>query len=751
MSVGAEVSVIGPRWAIPRGARGEVRERPLVRLATFAAFGLYGTLRWSDLMDPAPTGRLLALLGVALLIVALGTALEGRPRWLVGLAGVLGVIAIFPLAGMPLEWVRHVRLSVGADAISQGLSALPNALVPYLGINQWVRAVIMLGAGVLLLDAALLVAFWPRAAGDARRAAAALPLVALAIVPTTLVKPGVPYLHGLILFGLLAAFMWAERAPTRDGFTSVVVIAVAGIGGVIAAPALDQHSAWINYESLAQRLVVGHVDQFTWLQGYGPLKWPTRGQPVFDVKATQAEYWKAEDLDVFDGYGWTTGSYGPEPPASAISTTARREWTQTIQVTLRSMRTLNVIAAGDAATAPHLAQGVLPGTSPGTWATGAWLQPGDSYRVSVYAPNPTPAQLSAAGTDYPRELIPSFTTFELPGFTYRGTYVTPQSVLPAAFGSRSSIGSTSTNPLVDTFIQGSPYAQAYSLAVRLARASATPYAYIERVVAYLKDNFFYDTVVAPAKYPLETFLFNTHTGYCQQFAGAAALLLRMAGIPSRVAVGFTTGNYDSATKQYVVEDTDAHAWVEAWFPGYGWVKFDPTVPSTQISGATAPNNRSGSGPGVTNPIQHRAPAAPSGGTEGSPTGTAAPPWLAVPAVLLLIGLVLGLVSWRAAQAFTGPGERLVAELERAMRRTGRPVADGVTLSALERRFARSPGASGYLRSVRLARYAGGGDAPTGEQRRALRRELAAEIGPAGRLRALWALPPRVPGRRHAED
>ncbi len=750
MSVGAEVSVLGPRWAIPRGARGDVRERPVVRLATFAAFGLYGTLRWSDLMDPAPTGRLLALLGVALVIVGLGTALEGRPRWLVGLAGVLGVVAIFPLAGMPIDWVRHVRLSVGADAIGQGLSALPNALVPYLGINQWVRAVIMLGAGVLLLDAALLVAFWPRAAGDARRAAAALPLVALAIVPTTLVKPSVPYLHGLILFGLLAAFMWAERAPTRDGFTSVIVIAVAGIGGVIAAPALDQHSAWIDYQSLAQKLVVGHVDEFTWLQGYGPLKWPTRGQPVLDVKAAQAEYWKAEDLDVFDGYGWTTGSFGPQPPASAISAAARRKWTQTLTVTLRSMRTENVIAAGDAATPTHLAQGVIPGASPGTYLTGAPLQPGDSYRVSVYAPDPTPAQLAAAGTDYPRELIPAFVTFELPGFDYRGTYITPQDVLPAAFGARGSSRFTPTGGLADTFIQHSPYAQAYRLEVRLAHGAATPYAYIEHVVAYLKNNFFYDTAVAPAKYPLETFLFNTHTGYCQQFAGAAALLLRMAGIPSRVAVGFTTGKYDSADKQYVVDDTDAHSWVEAWFPGYGWVKFDPTPPSTQISGATAANNRSGTSSGFTNPIQRKAPTATSSGTVGNPTGTSAAPWLTVPAVLLLIGLVLGAVSWRAAQAFTGPGERLVAELERAMRRTGRPVADGVTLSALEQRFARSPGASGYLRSVMLARYAGGGAGPTGEQRRALRRELAASVGPAGRLRALWALPPRLPGRRHAE-
>ena len=53
-----------------------------------------------------------------------------------------------------------------------------------------------------------------------------------------------------------------------------------------------------------------------------------------------------------------------------------------------------------------------------------------------------------------------------------------------------------------------------------------------------------------------------------------ALMLRMLGIPSRVAVGFTSGKWDG--KQWVVSDVNAHAWVEAWFDGYGWLPFDPT-------------------------------------------------------------------------------------------------------------------------------------------------------------------------------
>ncbi len=106
---------------------------------------------------------------------------------------VITVLLMFPLAGVPWEWVRHLRIAVTADGIGQGLSALPRVLVPYLGINPWIRTVTALGAAVLLLWSALIVALAPRGRlGDGRRAAALIPLIALAIVPSTLVRPSVP-------------------------------------------------------------------------------------------------------------------------------------------------------------------------------------------------------------------------------------------------------------------------------------------------------------------------------------------------------------------------------------------------------------------------------------------------------------------------------------------------------------------------------------------------------------------------------
>jgi hypothetical protein len=69
---------------------------------------------------------------------------------------------------------------------------------------------------------------------------------------------------------------------------------------------------------------------------------------------------------------------------------------------------------------------------------------------------------------------------------------------------------------------------------------------------------------------------RTHAGYCQHFAGAMALMLRYLGVPARVAVGFSSGIYDAKNGVWRVTDHDAHAWVEVWFRGYGWLPFDPT-------------------------------------------------------------------------------------------------------------------------------------------------------------------------------
>jgi transglutaminase-like putative cysteine protease len=81
---------------------------------------------------------------------------------------------------------------------------------------------------------------------------------------------------------------------------------------------------------------------------------------------------------------------------------------------------------------------------------------------------------------------------------------------------------------------------------------------------------------APVKDPIANFLFERKQGHCEYFASAMAIMLRTLGIPSRVVNGFRSDEFNDLTGNYVIRAKNAHSWVEAYFPGYGWQTFDPT-------------------------------------------------------------------------------------------------------------------------------------------------------------------------------
>ena len=103
----------------------------------------------------------------------------------------------------------------------------------------------------------------------------------------------------------------------------------------------------------------------------------------------------------------------------------------------------------------------------------------------------------------------------------------------------------------------------------------------DRAVAietYLRTRFGY-TLQLPSSVPRDpvaNFLFERKQGHCEYFASSMAIMLRALGIPSRVVNGFRTGEFNDLTSQYLVRASNAHSWVEAYFPNYGWISFDPT-------------------------------------------------------------------------------------------------------------------------------------------------------------------------------
>jgi transglutaminase-like putative cysteine protease len=91
------------------------------------------------------------------------------------------------------------------------------------------------------------------------------------------------------------------------------------------------------------------------------------------------------------------------------------------------------------------------------------------------------------------------------------------------------------------------------------------------------DGFTYstDVDVADDADALLTFLTQTKAGFCQQYATAMAVLVRELGLPARIAVGYQAGTLQN-DGSYLVQTKDAHAWVEVFFEGYGWLQFEPT-------------------------------------------------------------------------------------------------------------------------------------------------------------------------------
>jgi len=116
------------------------------------------------------------------------------------------------------------------------------------------------------------------------------------------------------------------------------------------------------------------------------------------------------------------------------------------------------------------------------------------------------------------------------------------------------------------------------LAEQIGASAPSNYDKAVAVEQYLATHFGY-TLDLPRTLPadpLANFLFERKRGHCEYFASSMAVMLRSLHIPSRIVTGFRGGEFNDLTGQYVLRASDAHSWVEAYFPGSGWISFDPT-------------------------------------------------------------------------------------------------------------------------------------------------------------------------------
>jgi transglutaminase-like putative cysteine protease len=761
------------------------------RLLGFAALASLGALEWQRMIAGLSSGRALLWVAAATAAGALVVACERVPaRWYTAAlpaATAAGLLAAIAVSGIDLEYLKPRNWGELVEGVASGAQSLGTVRMPYEGSDPWPRAALEIG-GALLLALSAQLALWPR--GGSAQGYPFLSLVGLLVLvvsPVVSLGGTRPLLLGAAIAALTVCFLWLERLPLRPGVGVAALLGVALAGALPLAAVADRGEPWFDYKAFAEGLGPDDPVRFSWAQDYGPIDWPRDGNEVMRIRSDEPHYWKAANLSQFDGIGWKQAvPDGDTDVEDELREDWRNEpgWRDRIEVSVRRMRTRDVVAPGTIMKVEGATRPVRTSGLPGRWTASSELRRGDSYTAEVYDPTPTADDVRQADTTGFRvsrgdelQITVSFRPDRRPterslGGVERGR-VKSAVVHFRAFGDDADpyvtypqIRRTRYDAVEGTF-RRSYYRRTWELAKQLRTDAETPFEYILAVNNYLQDGFGYSERPQqpdPGTVPLDAFLIDTKEGYCQHFAGAMALLLRMGGIPARVATGFSPGGYSKRRNAWIVRDTDAHAWVEAWFDELGWVTYDPTpdstparsqiaalegapppIPASPTDNAGAQGGGSGQQPGGLRPNLLFDPQRNNPATAPGAPGSGIAWWmwaLAGAAALLVAIAIVRRFRARRRRGHLSPLDRAVAELEAALRRAGRPLPTGTTLRQLEQRLGAPPEATAYLRALSASRYGPAPQPPTAAQRRALRRALAQGLGPVGRLRAFWALPPR---------
>jgi len=276
-------------------------------------------------------------------------------------------------------------------------------------------------------------------------------------------------------------------------------------------------------------------------------------QVLFQVLAERETNLRGAAYDDYTGRGWRVSSAAP---VDLLGTTvdAAELGTPATRAEIRESVRIEVTVLSD--TAPSAA--LLSAGDPVTADIGARLLLDSSGRALALVPAP-----GTAG----------------PGTTYQ----TVGTVSVAAIGSLLEAGTDYPQAIVDryTALPADLPPEVGALALDVTSGASTPYEAARLIETYLRQNYaftFEIQAAPPGRDAVADFLFESHQGYFDQFSSAMAVMLRTLGVPTRVAAGFSLDDrdLDSGTKAYLVSEKRAWSWPEVFFPGLGWVEFNPT-------------------------------------------------------------------------------------------------------------------------------------------------------------------------------
>jgi transglutaminase-like putative cysteine protease len=370
---------------------------------------------------------------------------------------------------------------------------------------------------------------------------------------------------------------------------------------------------------------------------------------TIDMPQGSISHWRVISYDNFKSTGWSTsgGSQSLLQPDAGLNdgtldqvdkdTSGRTTVTYVVHVRDTSLK--HLVVANEPGSASIPVTRVLVGSAPED-SDVVWF-PADaaSYTVTAVVPDMDPTgagltewRLRQAGTDYPASLLDRYTQ----GAGLVGAY--GQDML-------TTIESWAATQGVALDPSSGHFTNAYDAA--------------KAIQEYMRDpnNFIYDSNVSDlvskcASLTTVDCFVRYRRGFCEQYATTMTMLMRMEGFPARYVEGFLSGHVNEASRAIEVTGRQRHAWVEVYFPGYGWIPFDPTggavgVPTELPAGSPAaasptpePAAPSSSLATRRGPTPYEGGSTPSGQTGGGPTG------LLLPAVIGLVALLGLLVMLR---------------------------------------------------------------------------------------------------------
>lgn len=685
-------------------------------------------------------------------------------------AGALTIVLVIAWAVLPETTVYGIpwtgTLDTALDELSRAMSQFKDVVAPAPVSKGFIVATVLgTGTAALLADWA---AFRMRALFEA-----VIPSFTLFLFSAIL---GSPKYHGLSIafyFGAVLLFVVVQHArllgtatswfasQSRGGMSGLLQVGgILGLGAVVAAVALGPRLPWADEAPVikwrnSDRPGPGNRETISPLVDIRGRLVDRSNVEAFSVKSNVRAYWRLTSLDTFNGDIWSSNaSYRSARGRLPRAVPSRLPGEAAVQeFRIASLGSIWLPAAYEPARVSGV-DGASYNADSGSLISSNPTTDGLEYRVESVIPRVDAATLERTGPVQSEGV--------------RQEYLD----LPAGLSSR-----------------------IVALTRRVTGNARTPYAKALALQNFFRTNFTYDLNV-PAGHSdsaIDRFLFERRRGYCEQFAGSYGVMARLAGLPTRVAVGYTAGEI-GADGRFHVRGLNAHSWPEVYFEGVGWLPFEPTpgrgVPGaenyTGVPEAQAipehPTTASTAAPPTTAPAQDDPQARTSTTLPQDVTQTPGeateddsfwrPLWRKVLALALVLGLLALLVGVPVAKrvrrdlrrtSAKAPREQVLVawdEASEALSLVGARRQLAETLPEYASRAASvaalPDGESRMLATLAqdasAASYADGGLPPAVADRAleaasAIETHLQERVGTAQRLR--WALDPRPLRSRHA--